>query len=463
MNALELEDIQGIVLYGYGTLPSSRYVHVSFEGEGGENGARPNAWLAEARHEIHAAHARCDGDSCINIAFTYRGLTRFALAGSELSSFPRELRQGMHDELRAHVNGDVGVNAPETWELGGPNNAPIHVLLMLYAKTPQAMAALRDRIVGRVVAFGGVVVHEDESELHPKLEEPFGFRDGIVQPRVAGAPRTSRHEGVEGVPAGEFILGYENAYGECPPSPRSEGGFDIGKNGTYLVYRKLQQDTAGFWQNMLARAEPATSSAATKLAASLVGRWPSGAPLMKYPDFDPGAGAAKEDFSYVVNDVRDRDNCPLGAHIRRANPRDALAPGPKESEHAVMRHRLLRRGRPYGPHPNGMTPLERAKPDGKERGLVFIAVNASFRRQFEFVQQTWLNNPKFGGLYDERDPLVSTSVPQGGQDYSIPGEPARRRLAGLPGFVTVRGGGYFFVPGLRALDWLARREPSAAP
>lgn len=458
MTALELSDIQGIVLYGYGALRYSRYLHLSFASEG----ARPNEWLAEIRHEIHgAARGKRQVDGRINVAFTHRGLACFALAASELASFPRELQQGMHDELRAHVNGDVGASAPDTWEVGGPNTPPVHVLLMVFAKSDDAVKVLGDRLATRLAAFGGAVVHEDTSELHAPLHEPFGFRDGIVQPHVVGAPRTSRNQGAAEVPAGEFVLGYPNAYDECPPSPCGHDGFDIGKNGSYLVYRKLRQDTASFWQHMLARSSPeGDPRAATKLASTLVGRWPSGAPLVKYPDTDPGPSAAKDEFGYYHHD-REGLKCPLGAHIRRVNPRDMLSPDPVQSVTSVTRHRLLRRGRPYGPPPKGTTPLERAKPDGQERGLVFMALNASFRRQFEFVQQTWINNPKFADLYDERDPLVSTTVPEGGQHFTIPGAPARRRLEGLPSFITVRGGGYFFVPGLRALDWLSQRRSRA--
>jgi len=186
-----------------------------------------------------------------------------------------------------------------------------------------------------------------------------------------------------------------------------------------------------------------------------VGRWPSGAPLVRYPDFDPGAGAAKEDFGFFDLDP-DGTKCPLGAHIRRANPRDMLGPTPEASREAVMRHRLLRRGRPYGPPAKG-TPSERARSDGAERGLLFLALNTSFRRQFEFVQQTWVNNPKFANL-DERDPLVASVIGDGGQSYTLPGVPARRRVMGLPRFVTLRGGAYFFVPGRRTLEWLARRS-----
>lgn len=451
MSALDLSDIQGIVLFGYGSLPHARYVHLSFDAPG----SRPDQWLGELRHEVHGAARGCRHlDVRINVAFTHRGLARFALGTSELASFPRELQQGMNDELRAHVLGDVDESDPKMWEFGGPGHPPIDALMLLYAKTEDAVRTLRDRLVARVEQLGGTVVHEDSAELRDPLHEPFGFRDGIMQPQVAGSPRARATNQLE-VPAGEFVLGYPNAYAELPPSPSGADGFDIGKNGSYLVYRKLRQDTSGFWQCMLDRAQPSGDpSAATKLASSLVGRWPSGAPLVKYPDFDPGAGAANDEFEFFEDDP-DGAKCPLGAHIRRANPRDMLPPSQDESRRAVLRHRLLRRGRPYGPRAIG-TPRERARSDGAERGLVFLALNASFRRQFEFVQQTWVNNPKFGGLSDERDPVVASVVDEVGQRYSMPGEPARRRVAGLPKFVTVRGGGYFFVPGLRALEWLAR-------
>jgi Dyp-type peroxidase family len=460
---LDLADIQGIVFFGYAAFKHARYVHVSFEDER----SRPNTWLGELAPEVHGSGPKwLHGDHRVQVALTHRGLARLALDRTELASFPRELQQGMHDELRAHVLGDTGPNDPKNWDFGGPNQSPIHALLLLYAKSADAIAALRERLVERVGAHGGKILHEDTGELREPLLEPFGFRDGLVQPRVAGSPRppSSRSRPVETgeaeLAAGEVVLGYPNAYNELPPSPRGKDDFDIGKNGSYLVYRKLQQDTSGFWQHMLERAEPKGDlRAATKLASCMVGRWPSGAPLVSYPHDDPGPEAAKETFNFFREDP-DGMKCPFGAHVRRANPRDMLAPSPEESIKAVDRHRLVRRGRPYGPPATG-TPAERARWDGRERGLVFMALNASFRRQFEFVQQTWVNNPKFAGLDDERDPLVAGNIPAGGQCYTIPDSPARRRIPSLPAFVTVRGGGYFFLPGLRALDWLAKRRPPA--
>lgn len=448
---LDLDDIQGIVLFAYASLTKAAYIHVNFPDSAG---SRPNAWLAELANDVAAANVRTGkvGDK-VNVAFTAQGIGRLGVSQQELETFPRELQQGMGHELRAHVLGDVGDNRPETWQVGGPNNRPVHALVMLYSHDSDSIGRLREREAARAVNFGGEIVHIDDGYLQDR--EHFGFADGIEQPHVAGSPRAKADHFIE-VPAGEFILGYPNAYAEMPTSPRGVDGFDIGKNGTYLVYRKLQQDVAAFWQSMFE--QTACGSDPIGCAARVVGRWPSGAPLVNYPSGDVANG---EEFEHAFEFAkRDPDGmrCPLGAHIRRANPRDMLLPDPEASMKAVQRHRLLRRGRSYGPS-SAESIRDRAHSDGRERGLVFIALNASIRRQFEFVQQTWINNPKFAGLYEERDPLAAT-IHDGKAQMTIPMQPARAKLFGLPRFVTTRGGGYFFLPGLRALQWLAIRHRS---
>jgi deferrochelatase/peroxidase EfeB len=172
-----------------------------------------------------------------------------------------------------------------------------------------------------------------------------------------------------------------------------------------------------------------------------VGRWPNGAPLIRSPEHP----ADDNDFGYAEGDAAGL-GCPLGAHIRRANPRDVLDPeaGPEQSLRSVNRHRLLRRGRAYG-DPS----------DPGERGIHFICLNANISRQFEFVQHTWLNNPKFAGLYDDTDPLVATHQGDAGRTFTVQARPLRQCVTGLPAFVSVRGGAYFFLPGIRALRFLA--------
>jgi deferrochelatase/peroxidase EfeB len=132
--------------------------------------------------------------------------------------------------------------------------------------------------------------------------------------------------------------------------------------------------------------------------------------------------------------------CPFGAHIRRSNPRESFDPGSLDQLAITNRHRIMRVGRRYRPTP------------GDNPGILFMALNGDFERQFEFVQQTWLRGASFSGLSNERDPLT---VGGEGGGLTIPTDAGPVRLAPLPSFVTVRGGGYFFLPGKRTLDFLA--------
>jgi deferrochelatase/peroxidase EfeB len=181
----------------------------------------------------------------------------------------------------------------------------------------------------------------------------------------------------------------------------------------------------------------------------MIGRWKSGASLVSAPDADPGTTAGN-DFGYHDDDP-DGLRCPVGAHVRRANPRDGRDDDPARTLRSTKNHRILRRGRPYGPPlPEGADP----GPDDPERGLVFMCLNTDIERQFEFVQHTWLNNPVFAGLEGEVDPVVGPQ-PVGGGRFTVPQDPVRHRAEGLPRFVTTRGGAYLFLPSVRALTYLA--------
>ena len=209
----------------------------------------------------------------------------------------------------------------------------------------------------------------------------------------------------------------------------------------------------GFWRFIDASVpHPAER---TRLAAKMVGRWPGGAALALAPDRDDPALSEANEFGYFHEDplgVR----CPVGAHIRRTNPRDSLDPGPGTEKSLAInrRHRLLRRGREYGQALSADAALTESLAPDEARGLHFICLNGNIARQFEFVQNTWLNNPKFAGLYDDSDPLVGQSAPYGGT-FTMPSESVRARINGMPRFVRVRGGAYFFLPGLNALRHLA--------
>ena len=267
----------------------------------------------------------------------------------------------------------------------------------------------------------------------------FGFADGIGHPAVEGSgiPGTNPYE----VPlkAGEFVLGYEDETHNIAPIPQPEV---LGRNGTYAVFRKLHTRVAAFRQYLHQHAKDRAEE--EWLAAKIVGRWPSGAPLALAPDKDdPELGAdPKRNNAFMFGDDPSGLKCPFGSHVRRMNPRDSAIVG------EARLHRMIRRGTNYGPPlPPGVL-----EDDGADRGLIFAFVGAHLDRQFEFVQREWANDGKFIGAPAEKDPLVSSND---GREFTIPKQPIRRHLKGLPAFVVNRGGEYCFMPGLRALRWLA--------
>jgi Dyp-type peroxidase family len=423
--ALELADIQGLLVRGYGKLRAAAFLVLEIS-----HPARARAWLASLARSVTTASQRPDR-SALNVALTAAGLSRLGLDRATLAGFPVEFQQGMTEPSRARVLGDVGESAPSGWAWGAPGGRSVDVLLMLYAAGP---AALRDLLAEHGSPPGlDPVVHLDTVDLGGR--EHFGFHDGISQPRLAELSRTGASG--EAVRAGELILGYPNEHGEIAGVP------ELGRNGSYLVLRQLAQDVDGFWRFCAAAAggEPG-GPASVALAARMVGRWPGGAPLVLSPDRDDPALAGANDFGYFDLDPHG-ERCPIGAHVRRTNPRDALDPdaGSPRSAALVRQHRILRRGRSYGQ-------------PGSERGLHFICLNASLSGQFEFLQRSWIGNPHFNGLYGDADPLLGTHERPGGT-FTQQGSPLRRRYSGLPRFVTVRGGAYFLLPGVGALGRLA--------
>jgi len=456
---VDVNDVQGIVFYAYTEHPYASYLLVNLA----KRDPRTFVWLRELAHSRNGLRRATDaGDPAVRgkaeehvqVAFTARGLGAFGLDPGDLAEFPSEFVDGMSDPLRARVLGDT----PAAWTFGGPRQDEIHAVLMLFARTSQSLTDVAARQKAALAAAGGRVVHEDEGRVFADRREHFGFRDGIAQPHIHQGPRRRRTKEPL-VPPGELLLGCTNAYGEATVSPTVRG-YDFGSSGTFVVYRKMRQDVAAFWGAMYDRARPrageSLDGAAERLAASLVGRWPGGAPLALHPDYDAASAANENDFGFAREDPHGH-RCPFGAHIRRANPRDMLAPSPAESLVETGRHRLFRRGRPYGP-PLALPRSTWRVDDGVDRGLIFIALCASLRRQFEFVQQTWVQSPKFAELYDEPDPLMGQAT--GGRRFTLQGKPVRRCLVDLPSFVSIKGGAYFFMPGLRALAWLAtQRRP----
>jgi Dyp-type peroxidase family len=221
-----------------------------------------------------------------------------------------------------------------------------------------------------------------------------------------------------------------------------------------MVVRKLEQETSAFWKFIDDHSKDANGLSdphqAELLAGRMVGRWRSGAPLALTPERDcPILGTDPVvNNAFLYGDDPDGIKCPIGAHIRRANPRDGQDFGPSRSFVLSQRHRIIRRGRKYREDLTGASGNKETR-----QGIMFVAINADLRRQFEFLQSTWINNPAFMGLHNDRDPVVGNNDAQGA--FTIPGKSFDRHLTGLSRFVKVRGGAYFFLPGIAALKFLA--------
>ena len=447
-----LADVQALVTTGWSRLPYATFLFVRLP-DSAEEGRR---WLAEVAAEVawaDGAEPERAPPTRLALALTTRGLARLGVPPEVVDRFPQEAKLGMRQ--RARILGDRvdHTDTPTEWTL--PLEA-CGALVMIYAPTEEARAAAEHAHEQRVRGVGGGVLVRERSAAW-KGSEPFGFADGLSQPVIKGVPvrpgavRGPRDE----VPAGEIVLGYRNAYGQLPASPRWDD-LDLGKHGSYLVFRKLEQDVAGFWRWFDARAAelagqppvPADRALAREwLAARAMGRWRNGSPVVLHPDAPGPAGT--NDFQYLELDP-DGERCPIGAHVRRANPRDARGGSADESWKVVNRHRLLRRGRAYGEAPTVEAALAGADATAAV-GLLFVSLQASIARGFEFVQQIWNGNPGFHGLHGETDPITGP----GGCPFTIPARPVRLRLDDLPRFVTARGGEYFFLPSRSALDRIA--------
>jgi Dyp-type peroxidase family len=491
-------DVQGLVRFGYKKLTDATYLLLRIK-----DAAAARAWLRSAP-VANAVSVSPAPSTALQIAFTAPGLRALGVPEATLAQFSSEFLAGMTAEARARRLGDVGPNAPSEWAWGGTSSGADgvpHAVLMLFAD-PSAggVESFERQATGALWSAAFDVVRR----LHTGNlggREPFGFADGISQPEIDWQqhrdPPKAQVDYGNVAALGEFLLGYHNEYRKYTDRPlldadASTAGLlpaeeapdkrDLGKNGTYLVVRQLQQDVRAFWQ-FVAKHGGATAEDASRLAAAFVGRTTDGSPLMRTQERAiPGIGRAPDDVrlnQFTFDDDPGGASCPIGAHIRRANPRNADFPGhptgvsqliamlgitrrgyADDLTSSVRFHRILRRGREYGPGLSPTDAVASAPADDPERGLHFVCLNANITRQFEFLQNSWVMGTKFAGLSGESDPLLGNRVP-------LPGSPVtsnfthqadgsvRRRVEGLPRFVTVRGGAYFFLPSLRALRYFA--------
>lgn len=438
---LELDDIQHILLTRTPAL-TGRYEFLSFD--------RPEAgraWLSEMLATVQsAADATASMDLSrrwVTLAFTWSGLRALGVSEESLATFPDEFREGMAS--RATILGDTGLNSPEHWG-GGLAGDDLHAIAILFARDePERQRCVdeHDRLLARCPGVRSLSFLDlNATPPFNYAHDHFGFRDRLSQPVMKGSGEEPTPGSGAALEPGEFILGYPDEKGPPVDLPAPE---ILSHNGSFMAYRRLQEHVALFRDYLQSNAD--TVEDEDLLAAKFMGRWRSGAPLVLAPERDdPKLGAdpmRNNDFDYKTMDPLGYA-CPLGAHARRLNPRDTAV--------NMNRRRMIRRGATYGPAlPHG------APDDGVDRGIAAFIICASLVRQFEFAQNVWINDKSFHELGNEHDPICGTQ--DGTLDFTVPKRPIRKVHKGLPAFTTLTGGAYFFLPGVRALRYLAGEHP----
>ncbi len=514
---LELGDIQGGIISAYGKMgfPKARYM--LFEAGNGADGRafvealRPRITTARrwpsSKGLSTGANPQARPDCTLNIAFTFWGLLALNVPTRTLRGMPDEFIDGM--AARAPILGDdILDNKPEHWDPVWQPDAPKpHMLVMLNARADErgqplpALEAMTRFVLQAAEAAGDVRLLEghrgDDSRwqdltaiyapnadgtARPTPTEHFGFVDAIGDPvfegQYPGGEETLRCIGqgaVDGrgnwrpLATGEFILGWPDEAQEVAGGAMP---LDFSRNGSFIAYRKLHQHVDAWDQWIAARARDLAvtwgidnpAEAEAMLKAKMAGRWPDGVPLSLAPTvadwhafnqrMTPGSAewlAAITSFTYL--DDTDGAKCPVTAHIRRANTRDMLDPlwdrPPEKRMGSALnnRRRILRRGLPYG---------GRGRADG-EHGIVMLSHCANLFRQFEFVQQQWMNYGLDFNAGNDACPIVGAHAPGARFVIASPGKGKPPFIAsGLPQFVSTRGGDYFFAPSMTALRMIGQ-------
>jgi Dyp-type peroxidase family len=498
---LDLLDIQGNVIRAYGryNFPVARYVLLRVD-----DGDRGRRFVGMVTKRVTTSVDWGDQSGqvpkprvAVNIAFTYPGLEALELPRASLMGFPAEFAMGMRK--RKDILGDDGASAPEHWDPVW-RGEPAHILITLNAQSPKDLADGYAWLEGQVTECeGGVtimhghrgtrngvgvedlpwqdakVVVDDQGNPTPK--EHFGYTDGISDPVFEGMPgktsqsvigrgkQTNRTDGGwEALATGEFLLGHIDEAHEYPEAPMP---ISLSKNGSFMVYRKLHENVGSF--NALLDKESKTYPGGRELlAAKFVGRWrDNGAPLTDAPDANSkaawdvrfaGASASEKDAmlsGYTFDNDPAGAKCPFSAHVRRINPRASLETnaGAFDTPGALAnRRRILRRGLPYGD-------VKDPTSDDGDHGIVIMMVNANIERQFEFVQQQWVNYGNDFRAGNDKEIILGNHNREHPTKAVLPVDPDSDQcpyfVRNIPRLVETRGGDYFFIPSMTALRMIA--------
>jgi deferrochelatase/peroxidase EfeB len=394
-------------------------------------------------------------ESVLYVSFSFAGLKALGVPEASLSTFPEEFIAGAVE--RAEEVGDTGDSSPEHWKQG-LNTDLAHIFVTI----PAMSAALLDRVTQTVLALAAKdgacveIARFDGNVLPGGDVAHFGYRDGFGQPEIEGGVERALPSPQPKAPSGEFLIGYPSQFVNFSyPVPQPDV---LGLNGTFGALRILEQDTAGFEKFL-----EDNSGVIDKelLAAKICGRWRNGTPLSLSPDtanpIPPIPPEKLNWFDYKPTDeipdaVDDKRGyrCPIGSHIRRNNPRSADVAGGNGHK-----HRIVRRGLPYGP------PFDPANPnDGQERGLLGLFLCVSLKDQFEFLMSEWVNDGLFApGLGRSKDAVIGDNSPADSEfKIARPKEEGGSiTIRGFSKFVTTRGSAYCFFPSIPALRHIANR------
>jgi Dyp-type peroxidase family len=513
---LDLYDIQGNICKGYGRYgyPKARYSFLRFN-----DAKQSRLFLLDLIKDITTSEAwEAKEDSpnkpvcTTNIGFTYSGLEALGIPERSLKGFPVDFTEGM--KARSHILGDTGKNSSDHWdEIWQDDN--VHAWLSINARDSITLGQRHEKLIEMIADFSGVEIlsghrgpdgntlnYQDASAVYqngyPTGKEHFGFSDGISNPffegnghkisRLPGRGKLMRDGSWKPLATGEFILGHIDEAKEYPIAPDPKL---LSYNGTFMVYRKLHENVDTFAKYIDDLAKDFDGSK-DLLMAKMAGRWPdNGAPLTLAPTDDDKAvldsrmadlkhraqegeecaiaqlkELRREWTNFDYDDDKSGSKCPIGAHVRRTNTRGSLEhekgafarPGA-----LVDRRRIMRRGLPYGG-------VDETPSDSAEQGIIFMCVGASIERQFEFVQQQWVNYSNDFKLGNDKDPIIGNHNGNLTDKHIIQAEekkllkPVKAPFfcTEMPSFVETRGGDYFFIPSVTALRMIAEEmiDPS---